>query len=326
MLEQFASLLGYVPACASSAFVCQAKDYIPDFIEPIIIPALETVTEHPYVSSGLSLLAAGGMLWRNYQYRNQYHAKASGYRNNCGLHTVINTWLSLTERQIYELAQNYPIFDEIVNKFYEFYQLPGQPNLHNFLQICRLYNHPLDREILLGQVFRRVLQDNIQQLIADRTLVAEEITNVYDDESIPDDLLSVLTKQMGAALTIHNTTHYQSVQQAVTYVPDEGPVLWNIQAYHVGGHYDFKFASYQQNVEHNTRRSNLRNSLLVQAATISSITQKDLALPDSTYKEQLLQEKSFNDIHLQEQSIAENVLAAYLQIATAPIQTHKKIF
>lgn len=326
MLEQFASLLGYAPACTASAFVCQAKDYIPDIVEPVLIPMVEVVSEYPYISSGLSLLAAGGMLWRNYNYRNQYHAKASGYRNNCGLHTIIHSWLNLSESQIIELARNYPIFDEIVNTFYEFYQLPEEPNLHNFLQMCRLFNHPLDREILLGQVFRRVLQNHIQEQIRDGALVEMEIANVFDDEHIPDDLLCILTKQMGAALTIHNTTGFQNIQQAVTYVPDEGRVLWNIQSYHVGGHYDFKYPSYRQNVEHNARRSNLRNSLLVQAATISTISQQDLALDDSPFKEKLLQEKELHDKALQEQSIAETVLASYLQIRTGPSHFHKKGF
>jgi hypothetical protein len=326
MLEQFASLLGYAPACTASAFVCQAKDYIPDIVEPVLIPMVEVVSEYPYISSGLSLLAAGSMLWRNYNYRNQYHAKASGYRNNCGLHTIIHSWLNLTDHQIMELARNYPIFDEIVNTFYEFYQLPDEPNIHHFLQMCRFYNHPFDREILLGQVFRRVLQNHIQEQISDGALVEMEIANVFDDEHIPDDLLCILTKQMGAALTIHNTTGFQNIQKAVTYVPDEGPVLWNIQSYHVGGHYDFKYPSYQQNVEHNARRSNLRNSLLIQAATVSTITEEDLALHDSSYKEELLQRKELQDKNLQEQAIAETVLASYLQIRTAPTYFHKKSF
>lgn len=265
MLNHFYSLLGYVekPLCEAGDLLCQItegastlKDYLPDMIEPAVFSALDFVDQNRMLSLvTTSVMALGSAaLWRYHSMRNQYLARSSGYRNNCGLNSIIHTFLGLPENKMKSLIEQHPIFTEIIRAFADYYQL-GACSVDDFVRLCSLYNHPWDREILLGQIFREVLITYVDE---------NEYGEVIDDQPIPDDLLSVLTEQMGASLTIHNTREFQSIQKAVTYPPHDAP-SWHIEIHHVGGHYDFKYANYHESVRHNKERQNHDNSLLFQA-------------------------------------------------------------
>lgn len=274
MLNTFISWLGYIeePLCQAGDFLCQMTsgtntltDYIPDAVEPAVLSTIDAVDQNRLLSLTLTGIAAAGSyaLWQYRNKRNQYLAKASGYFNNCGLHCIINTLLALPEEQIKVLFNKYLIFQEILQSFSDYYGLPGC-DLDTFLQLCQVFKHPYDREALLGQVFRRVLQLRVPE---------NEFNEVTDGNFIPDDLLRYLTQEMGATLTVHNTRGFQSVQRAVTYQPNDR-ASWHIDLHHNGNHYDFKYPRYAQSTTHNQERGNFTNCLLVDAITAPRDQQK----------------------------------------------------
>lgn len=267
MLNYIYNLFGWneiaKPLCVAGDILCTMtegantlKDYLPDVIEPTVFAAIDFVDQNRIISlAATSVVALGSAaLWRYNAMRNQYLAVASGYRNNCGLHCILNTWLALPEAQIRELIDRHPIFATIIQTFADYYELDNC-DADMFLLLCKTFNQPYDREILLGQVFRQVLRLYIPE---------QDLNSVADDKYIHDDLLSYITQEMGASLTIHNTRQFQSVQKEVTY-PSNTPATWHVDAYHVGNHYNFKYPSYRQSVDHNTRRTQYEDSLLLRA-------------------------------------------------------------
>lgn len=221
------------------------RDFLPDVTEPVVMPVLDAMAEYPITTCALTAISGGALLW-SYMKNNDY-AIASGHKMNCSLHGIMHTWLAQKEATIRAQINQYPIFQELVRSCLERYGLPTEDSVNTFLDLMERFNHPRDREIILGPVLRNMLQDNVP---------LNEIHEVIDDEEIPDDLLHHLTTQMGAKLVIHNTTEFRSVQQSVEYLPQEGHYTWEVHLYHVGGHYNFKLHTNGQCRAHNQKMNN----------------------------------------------------------------------
>lgn len=169
-------------------------------------------------------------------------AKASGYQNNCAFHCVALSWLDLPPEKIEALYQAYPVYKQILKKFYEYYQLEEEPDLAQFLKMMQGFKHPYDKEILLGPVLRNVLQE----IMVQEKLNPEEIAL---GKFVPDDRLALLTARMGASLRIHSDLRVGDVIPQEYYQVDDAQ--WSIEIYHENVHYNFSYESEEKNRWHN---------------------------------------------------------------------------
>lgn len=259
MLGALFTFLGFAaPVSASTAVFREAKEYLPE----VLGMAAKAVSNHPYaalgITAGTSLLCYFAQ--RGFE-RDAAYAHTSGYRNNCGLHSIIHNLFRLTPGKISELANTYPIFNEIAQAFYDYYELPGDPSWYGFVEICKQFDHPYDREILLGQVLRQVLRNKLLNNSPDY-IEQDEIMTVLDDEMLNNNLLSIITKEMGAKLKVYNTTSKNAYDRIQIFSPDYERASWNIEIFHLGDHYETKYATSEENEKHNRLWKDISKSKL----------------------------------------------------------------
>lgn len=125
----------------------------------------------------------------------QQLAIASAYKNNCGFHSIAHRWMELSDPKRAELFNDLPIFRQIMDRFYAYYQLDEPHNFDDFMNIVKRFNHPYDRELLLGPVLRETLRE-------DFGLSPEQRAELANGRSVPDDLLGRLANAMGANFSI----------------------------------------------------------------------------------------------------------------------------
>lgn len=234
-------------------------DYIPDVIEPAVMPVIEAAANHPYIIATVSLaVTGGGLFWRMRGRSNSSLAVAGAYRSNCGLHCIAHTWWSLPEDKIRILFTKHPIFTTLMQEFYQYYNLPYEANINDFIKLNNILSHPFDREALWGPVLRRHLFNHLVNHVDEFGAQAWE--NVAVDNYIPDDRLKLLTEQMGAQLIVHDAVGQQynpdiPSQRKTTYLPFQNS-NWQIEVFNNGVHYDFRLPTERQNIEHNLAREN----------------------------------------------------------------------
>lgn len=191
-----------------------------------------------------------------------HHTAIAGpYQNNCGLHAIAHSWLSLPENKIRTLAQTHPIYSIIFDIFYQHYGLSGQPDVEQILEFNKTFSHPRDREILWGPVLRQTLRDpRLRSFIP-----ASELKNLADSKMVFHDSLAILTQLMGATLTIHNRSYrdYEKkhMPAVMTYQPTEN-AHWKIDLVYVGDHYNFSYSRAEKNHAHNQKWHQTHTALL----------------------------------------------------------------
>lgn len=182
------------------------------------------------------------------------YAISSGLRNNCGLHSIAHTWLSLPVEKIHQLFATHPIFNRLMIKFYTYHELEGEPNLTDFLLMNNIFSHPWDRELIWGQVLRETLREMLFATEAGEEFGVEDLEDLLDDTYVGQDLLHVLTRKMGAMLTVCNPTQSQ-IDPIMNLLPENDEVpSWEIHLYHLGNHFNFDYPTIEQNKQHNDRR------------------------------------------------------------------------
>ncbi|MBN9287101.1 MAG: hypothetical protein BGO43_12005 [Gammaproteobacteria bacterium 39-13] len=182
------------------------------------------------------------------------YAIASGMRNNCGLHSIAHTWLSLPVEKIRQLFETYPIFNRLMLRFYQYHELAGEPNLTDFLLLNKIFSHPWDRELLWGQVLREELRSMLLATDEGEEFGVDDLYDLLDDTYIGQDLLHVLTRKMGAMLTVCNPI-YPDVDPVMHFPPEHDEIpSWEIHLYHLGNHFNFDYPTQVENEQHNDRR------------------------------------------------------------------------
>jgi hypothetical protein len=242
-----------------------------NFLYKLAKPTLENLEQNLYMAGLFKGVAHVGSLFKNTLCgknkksaprvlpQNLYQAIAGGYRNNCGVNSIAHCWLSLPQEQIRALYATHPIFEEIITTFYEYHQIPREPNLDEFLFFVTAFNHPKDRELMMGQVLRNVIL---------RYAPNGDHFNIENNNFIADDTLALLTREMGAKFTSYNLSINQDeFGKATDYLPIGGEIpSWNVELFFVNNnHFNFRFPDEQTSILHNEKREALHNSLLIDA-------------------------------------------------------------
>ncbi|MBI2792148.1 MAG: hypothetical protein HYX61_09325 [Gammaproteobacteria bacterium] len=189
-------------------------------------------------------------------------ALASGYRNNCGLHSIMHLWLALPEETIIYLYVAEPIFKTIISKFNNDFGL-GEPDIEKFMRLMNFLNSPWDREILLGSVFRDTLREIVLEEIAKEHIHPDEMEYLVDNRMIQHNFLKLLTERMHAHLTVYNqVVDLHEYELPIYEYAPKGDKLWQADLYFNGSHFDFNYPCKQQNVEHNAKRGREHSILL----------------------------------------------------------------
>jgi hypothetical protein len=185
-------------------------------------------------------------------------ATASGFKNNCGFHCIAHTLLALTDEQLIALSQANPIYQAIAQRFYDRYDIQGDPNFEDMLRIVRSYPHPFDHEILLGPVLRETLRGTIDNP------TDEEREQLQDWHQVEDQTLAKLTKLLGFDLYVIPMDQSDSAFTLEFPVVDGATSPFEIRLTHIGahpesvngvqtqfGHFNFSFPDERRNVIHN---------------------------------------------------------------------------
>lgn len=191
----------------------------------------------------------------NQKKRSYIYAKSSPFYNNCGLHGIIHTWLSLPRKKQDTLFEFFPIFTKILERFYLNYDLPGTPDRDHFFKIMEVLKNPLDRELVLGPVMREILCDLILPEIEMETFETRVAQDCIDNQIIGHDILAFLLQEMGANMNLYNAVKSNREYVAVkTLSKSPFDAIWEVKLQYQGGHYDFRLPTGLLCIEHNERR------------------------------------------------------------------------
>lgn len=93
-----------------------------------------------------------------YQTMPSTYAIVGAYLENCSFHCIIHFIFSKKDADLKSMFVENPVYPLMLNAFYKKYGLQKSEdqnvNIDNFIALLRIYSHPRDREIFLGQFFR----------------------------------------------------------------------------------------------------------------------------------------------------------------------------
>ena len=242
-------------------------------------------------------------------------ALSSGNHNNCGLHGIIHTYmyevLNLSSDQLREEMQAYPLLKEMVetffatNPFFQKYQ-HLQGNLDAFLAYNRYHSSPADREVLWGDLLRKIYQKNraewaqvayneyVQGAAPALGLEAAKeeaqramaiLLNAGNDGDFMDaQALGQITKRLGRRLMIIDIRDPSGMGNEV--INAQGITKGTIYLGKSPAHYDFLLADPAAIAEHNKQ---MRASIDI---GLSAIERRlgSMAAPTEAIEEQILEQ------------------------------------
>ena len=235
------------------------------------------------------------------------NAIANAYRNNCSFNCIAHTLFNKNENDIKTLFKYYPLLQEIMMATYQHYQLPFEDyDVDNFIKLINRFSHPVDRELLLGQVLRIVLRDHINN---DPNATLAEKNELRDGNLVSDSVVAKFANQMGASIVIHSENLNPDFDLRY---PIDKPA-WRLELFHKeggGGHYDFSYGEEFLNTSHNDQFNpvldeyNQRKpngvTLLYEKSNIVGVKEQDAAI------KQVVQQKYGEVLHKADRSRPRN--------------------
>ncbi len=199
-------------------------------------------------------------------------AISSGWKNNCGFNSIIHLWMALPDDMFVYLYDKFPVVKLIHQVFCNEYG-GGEATIEKLLAFRQLevLNNPWDREIIWGDIFRKVLQalaqaeiQRINELPLDHEADVDEVQYNFDETDlaylaewrcVDFRMLKLLTQRMGLKLTVYNQIEALSEFESPIYEfePLE-EACWQAELFFNGGHYDFSFPDKSVNAKHNAAR------------------------------------------------------------------------
>jgi hypothetical protein len=228
------------------------------------------------------------------------HAHAGAFRNNCAFHCIAHTLFSKNNAEIHKLFYDHPVLTDIMINFYDYYGLGDNYDIDQFIKLIEQFSHPEDREILLGPVFRKTLQDQVNN---EPTSTTEHKYEVKEGNLISDELIGQFAIQMGAKITIHAT---EKLSEFDLIYSDSKP-SWNVELFHTtrgGGHYNFSYGEDYLDESHNIQFDPPNqygvvkprgNSLLSSSANLTGVAEQNSAIKQIVQEQyQVLTERTSN--------------------------------
>lgn len=177
------------------------------------------------------------------------HAIAGAYKNNCSFHCLAHCIFSNDEATLQNLFLQFPAYTELMLQFQEYYQLEGDFDRDDFIKLTEKFIHPADREILLGQVFRKLLQHLYEKNPDFQSFDKEE---TEDEKLVSDDLFAKMCNLFGVRLIIYPTDD-ENPDFALDY-SENLPHYLTLKVFHTekgGGHYNFSYSNPLFDLAHN---------------------------------------------------------------------------